>query len=207
MAATAARSIAPHSKKRKILDGAMQAFLSDGYAGTSMDRVAAIAGVSKATVYSHFQSKEILFAALVDELAHQKFPQMFDETLLSADPAHFLRHLANLFIFEVGCDQEHMAFIRLIMAESGRFPELSEVFIRNFAQRGCFALTSYFVAHPELGIRDPEATARVFIGALAHFNICQEMLGGKALIPIDPQRIIDTLLAMILPPSIQQPAP
>ncbi len=199
MAATAARSIAPHSKKRKILDGAMQAFLSDGYAGTSMDRVAAIAGVSKATVYSHFQSKESLFAALVDELAHQKFPQMFDETLLSADPTHFLRHLATLFVFGVGRDQEHMAFIRLIMAESGRFPELSTVFIRNFAQPGCEALRSYFMAHPELGIRDPEAAARVFIGALAHFNISQEMLGGKALIPIDPQRIIDTLLAMILP--------
>ncbi|HEY9689823.1 MAG TPA: TetR/AcrR family transcriptional regulator C-terminal domain-containing protein, partial [Coleofasciculaceae cyanobacterium] len=87
------------------------------------------------------------------------------------------------------------------------FPELSEVFIRNFAQRGCGALTSYFMAHPELGIRDPEATARVFIGALAHFNISQEMLGGKVLTPIDPQRIIDTLLAMILPPSIDQPAP
>ncbi|RFP61687.1 MAG: TetR/AcrR family transcriptional regulator [Limnothrix sp. CACIAM 69d] len=194
----AAHPIAPLSKKRQILDGAMKTFLVKGYAGTSMDRVAATAGVSKATVYSHFQNKESLFGALVEELARSKFPEMFDETLLGADPHHFLRHLANLFIFKVGQDEGHMAFIRLIMAESERFPELSELFIRNFCQRGCEALTSYLAAHPELNIDDPEATARVFIGALAHFNITQEMLGGKHLVPMDPQRVIDTLLAMIL---------
>lgn len=202
MAATAARSIAPRGKKRKILDGAMTAFLSEGYAGTSMDRVAAIAGVSKATVYSHFQNKESLFAALVDELAHSKFPQMFDETLLTAEPSKFLRHLAEVLIFEVGCDREHIDFVRLIMAESARFPELAEVFIRSFAQRGCSALTAYFGAHPELEIDDPEAAARIFIGALVHFNITQEMLGGKHLVPMDPNRVIKTLLGLILEPYL-----
>jgi AcrR family transcriptional regulator len=202
MATMAARSIAPRGKKRKILDGAMEAFLSEGYAGTSMDRVAAIAGVSKATVYSHFQSKESLFAALVDELAHSKFPQMFDETLLAAEPSQFLRHLAEVFVFEVGCDREHIDFVRLIMAESARFPELAEVFIRTFAQRGCGALAAYFEAHPELEIDDPEATARIFIGSLVHFNITQEMLGGKHLVPMDPHRVINTLLELILGPYL-----
>ncbi|HAG82353.1 MAG TPA: TetR family transcriptional regulator, partial [Cyanobacteria bacterium UBA12227] len=38
-------------KTEAILDGAMQEFLAHGYAATSMDKVAATAGVSKATVY------------------------------------------------------------------------------------------------------------------------------------------------------------
>ena len=49
------------SKAETILQGAMQEFLAKGYSTASMDRVAAAAGVSKATVYSHFGDKETLF--------------------------------------------------------------------------------------------------------------------------------------------------
>ncbi|HEY9832621.1 MAG TPA: helix-turn-helix domain-containing protein, partial [Stenomitos sp.] len=59
-------------KTNAILDGAMQEFLANGYAATSMDKVAAAAGVSKATVYSHFQDKQGLFTALVQRLACKK---------------------------------------------------------------------------------------------------------------------------------------
>ena len=56
-------------KVEQILQGAMQEFLVHGYAGTSMDRIAASGGISKATVYSHFQDKQGLFKALVERLA------------------------------------------------------------------------------------------------------------------------------------------
>jgi len=65
-------------KTEAILDGAMREFLTHGYAATSMDRVAAAAGVSKATVYSHFQDKEGLFAALIQQLALQKCWTVFN---------------------------------------------------------------------------------------------------------------------------------
>ena len=45
-----------------ILDAARRLFLEHGYAVTSMDVVAQLAGVSKATVYARFESKEQLFA-------------------------------------------------------------------------------------------------------------------------------------------------
>jgi TetR/AcrR family transcriptional regulator len=60
-------------KAEQILTGAMQEFLVHGYAATSMDRVAKAAGVSKATVYTYFQDKEGLFAALVQRFAQRKF--------------------------------------------------------------------------------------------------------------------------------------
>jgi AcrR family transcriptional regulator len=43
-------SVLASEKREQILQGAMQVFLKHGYAGTSMDRVAAIAGVSKQTI-------------------------------------------------------------------------------------------------------------------------------------------------------------
>src|SRR6266487_5729186 len=52
--------------KRKLsLNAATQAFLSHGYDGTSMDDVAALAAVSKPTVYKHFADKERLFYEIV----------------------------------------------------------------------------------------------------------------------------------------------
>ena len=52
-------------KRAAILAAARQMFTSQGYEGTSMDQIAALAGVSKLTVYSHFGDKEALFAAVV----------------------------------------------------------------------------------------------------------------------------------------------
>ena len=65
------------SKTAAILDGAMRVFLEQGYVGTTMDRVAAAAGVSKPTVYSHFHDKEGLFNALMEQLVRKSSGQSF----------------------------------------------------------------------------------------------------------------------------------
>ena len=55
-------------KRAAILDAAVAEFRHSGYEATSMDRIAASAGVSKRTVYNHFPSKEVLFAQILQEL-------------------------------------------------------------------------------------------------------------------------------------------
>lgn len=55
----------------------MQVFLKHGYAGTSMDRVAEVAGVSKNTIYNHFQDKEGLFTALIEQITTNRFQIVF----------------------------------------------------------------------------------------------------------------------------------
>src|SRR5215813_1127306 len=52
-------------KRKLILDAATTAFLNHGYDGTSMDDVAALAGVSKPTVYKHFADKQRLFYEII----------------------------------------------------------------------------------------------------------------------------------------------
>ena len=47
---------AAQAKKEQILQGALKIFFQQGYEGTSMDRVAIAAGVSKITIYKHFQN-------------------------------------------------------------------------------------------------------------------------------------------------------
>ncbi|HEY5805374.1 MAG TPA: TetR/AcrR family transcriptional regulator [Lysobacter sp.] len=55
-------------KRAAILDAAVAEFRQSGYEATSMDRIAASAGVSKRTVYNHFPSKEVLFAQILQQL-------------------------------------------------------------------------------------------------------------------------------------------
>lgn len=184
-------------KSEQILQGAMQEFLAHGYAGTSMDKVAKTGGVSKATVYSYFQDKEELFAALVQRLARKKV----HFTVLDEEPAVALRFAATTILDQATQEPEYLNFVRLVIAESGRFPQLAQTFVRNLAKPGIERLAEYLASHPELKLPDPEATARIFIGSLVYFQLMQEMMHGKEIIPMERDRLIDGLLHLILGPE------
>ncbi|MCC3410688.1 MAG: TetR/AcrR family transcriptional regulator [Microcoleus sp. PH2017_29_MFU_D_A] len=185
-------------KSEQILQGAMQEFLTHGYAGTSMDKVAKTGGVSKATVYSYFQDKEGLFAALVQWLARKKV----HFTILDEEPAVALRFIATTILDQATHEPEFLNFVRLVIAESGRFPQLAQTFVRNLAKPGIDRLTEYLTLHPELKLSDPEATARIFIGSLVYFQLTQEMMHGKDIMPMERDRAIDALLHLILPAEL-----
>ncbi len=55
-------------KRSAIVQAAIAEFRVNGFEATSMDRIAATAGVSKRTVYNHFPSKDDLFAQILQEL-------------------------------------------------------------------------------------------------------------------------------------------
>lgn len=185
------------SKREQILQGAIQVFLHQGYAKTSMDRVAATAGVSKQTIYSHFQDKQRLFMALMERVILCSFQREFPP-LFQGDPHPVLRKFAETFLAKMD-DPQYIAFIRLVIAESTRFPELAQLYTRTVIQYGVQNLSSYFKSHPELNITDAEATARIFLGALAAFILSQEILQGKHTIPMEKERVINSLLHLILP--------
>src|SRR5258708_27018343 len=63
-------------KRGAIVEAARQAFLENGYAQTSMDRIAETAGVSIKTVYRHFENKDDLFSAVMQAACS---PGGFDE--------------------------------------------------------------------------------------------------------------------------------
>jgi TetR/AcrR family transcriptional regulator, regulator of autoinduction and epiphytic fitness len=185
-------------KVEQILQGAMQEFLKHGYAGTSMDKVAVAAGVSKATVYSHFQDKEGLFKVLIEQLASKKFNSIFGTTPPEKEPAIFLRQLATKAAEMMVADQEHSALMRVIIGESGRFPELAKICVRAMIKPVVETLTQYIASHPELKINDPEALARILVGSLVHFHIVQDVLHGKDILPMESDRLINTMTNLII---------
>jgi AcrR family transcriptional regulator len=176
----------------------MQIFLQNGYEGTSMDRVAAAAGVSKITIYKHFQDKEGVFTALIEQVTSERFQTVFGPFDFEEPPAIALRKLAKRLLDMLAIGDEYIAFLRLLIGESGRFPELAQLFIRALPQKVWQLLTHYFAVHPEIHSQHPEATARIFVGALISHVMTQKLLHGQAIAPIDPETLIETLVQTIV---------
>ncbi len=184
-------------KREQILQAAMQVFLSQGYAGTSMDRVAAVAEVSKQTIYSHFQDKEGLFTALIERVTVERTQVELGPHYFKGKPEEMLRRLAQAFLKKME-DQEYLALIRVVIGESTRFPELTRLYTRTVIQPGVYELTTYLKSHPELRLPDPEAIARIFVGTLISFVVTNEILYGKQIVPMASERLIETLIALVI---------
>jgi TetR/AcrR family transcriptional repressor of mexJK operon len=125
-------------KRRAILDAAREVFLKNGFPGASMDEVAALADVSKVTIYKHFTDKHSLFIAVVTsaiEEAEESSQSLVDNFATSVDVEKDLRTFARKHIALV--TQPHLIQMRrMIIAEATRFPELARTWHRTGPERG-----------------------------------------------------------------------
>ncbi len=183
-------------KAEQILKGALPEFLKYGYARTTMDNIAKRAGVSKQTLYSHFCDKNGLFTALIKHLACEKFQLVWAKPL-QGKPEEVLPNLAYRLL-KVVKDPQYLRFVRLILTESEKRPDLSNLFLSNVAQPATKILTQYLRECQELKITDTEAVARIFIGSLIHHIMIQELLHGKDLMPMAEERLVKNLVKLIL---------
>ncbi|MGP1373869.1 MAG: TetR/AcrR family transcriptional regulator [Almyronema sp.] len=194
-------SVSAQLKQAQILQGALEIFLEGGYEGTSMDRVAAAAGVSKVTIYKHFQDKEGLFTALIEQVTLQRFQTVFSTLSWAEQPTVVLHQVATKLLAMLATDEEYIAFLRLVIGESGRFPALAQLFVRALPQKVLLLLSQYFAAHPELNLPHAEATARIFIGSLISYVMMQKILHGQDMMPMESAVMIDSLIKLIVPSS------
>ena len=132
------------SRRELILDAAQGSFLSRGYDGTTMSEIAAQLGGSKGTLWSYFPSKENLFAAVV-ERATEEFRKRLTVILNPDDDLETaLRRFCEQFLVRVS-SAEAIALHRLVVGETGRFPELGRIFYER-APRQTHLLLAEFVA-------------------------------------------------------------
>jgi AcrR family transcriptional regulator len=152
-------------KREHILKMAYAAFLSEGYAATSMSGIAARVGGSKATLYNYFSSKEQLFAAVIEEKCRDVQAMFLDADLETTDFRKLLTQLGERLL-NLWLKDDNIATFRLITAESARFPELGRAFYMGGRQRGKQILADFFQRAQKagkLGLANPKDLAVLFI--------------------------------------------
>lgn len=122
------------AKRQAILEAAKNLFIRNGYANTSMDAVAAEAGVSKLTVYSHFTDKETLFSCAVVTRCEEQVPELFVDVPVDEPVEKVLLVIARGFQTLIN-SPESIDLNRLIIALGPQGSSLTQVFFEAGPQR------------------------------------------------------------------------
>jgi len=146
--------------RERILEAATQLFLATGYGSTSIEAVAARAGVSKRTLYDRFADKSTLFAAVVHRIITQIRPPADVPLLAGTTLEEILRRLAQL-ILNAALAAPALALHRLVSAESARFPELVRAVASDGSTREGTALIADLLAR-SLADAKLDAATRMF---------------------------------------------
>lgn len=190
----------PRSRKQAaILGAATTVFLRNGYLGTSMDEIAALAGVSKHTVYKHFADKERLFSEIVISTLHEASDATFVEVRNlrdSGDVEADLRDLARRLLGRV-MQPRILQLRRLVIGEAGRFPELGRSFYELGPGRTVVSLAAAFERLAKQGVLrvdDPLLAAAHFNWLITSIPLNRAMLTGDddPPAPADLDRYADT---------------
>ncbi len=169
-------------KAEQIVCAARALFLADGFAATSMDAVAHESGVSKPTVYSHFQSKEGLFAGVIqrmcDEIAHDNF----DGVPTDGPPAAVLKSVAQHICRYMVVSDQGRALLRTVICEVPTFPDLGRITWETGPQRAREMIAAYLAgldAQGEAHVPDPLLAAGVFFGMVTGPFLIPVLLGAE----------------------------
>lgn len=185
-AATTQRRGRPKSpeKAAAIREAAGHLFMCEGLERTSMDAIAASAGVSKQTVYSHFHSKDDLFRACVCGKIED---YGLDASRLDADAPldDVLRYIGRQYLTLLA-DPDVMAMFRLMISSATAFPQI----VRSFYETGPIATLDALTARLAryLPDHDRELAARAATEYLALVRSCyflELLLGIRTDVPED----------------------
>ncbi len=117
------RYLSSEDRKEEILDAALIEFADRTYNAVTMERLAECAGISKAGIYAHFKSKEEIFHALLERMAHQ----LCDFQGWLPDEDLTLPELIDVYLdrlYATFSSPATISLFRLLLAESARAPDL-----------------------------------------------------------------------------------
>jgi TetR/AcrR family transcriptional regulator, mexJK operon transcriptional repressor len=149
-----------------LIAAATGVFLRDGYGGTSIDKVAAEAGVSTRTIYERFKNKGDLLGAVINRLVDRDMDTVLaTEELDRLDPRQALTRIGEV-ITGRACNPDSAALFRICATEAHRFPELAAKVRGSAKARVDDAIAGYLRRQTLRGIlnlADPDRAAALFL--------------------------------------------
>jgi TetR/AcrR family transcriptional repressor of mexJK operon len=189
-------------KRSAILEAAKNLFVERGFEATSMDAVAAHAGVSKLTVYSHFQDKSALFVEAVKCKCEEQLPHELFEGRLDGNIEDHLRRIARGF-HSLVVSPESIAVHRMMAMEAARSQaDIGRLFFEAGPQRTLSEFEAFLRlanAQGMLNVPDPRRAAGHFFCMLKGVNHLAQVCGcATPMSAADAQAHIDSVVDLFL---------
>jgi AcrR family transcriptional regulator len=190
------RAERPEPSREQLMAAAIDCFARLGYQGTTIDRIARDAGVTKGAVYYHFRDKEeLLFEAVKDRIGGFE-QQVLEEVSPAQDALDNLRHVVDACFFHATVSNHRRFIITLMIEALDTNPRLSAEF-RNILRRMRAFLVSVVRRGQQRGTLRvdvaAEAAAAIIVGGIIgaevqHYQDPEE---------IDLRRVLDTLVEQL----------
>lgn len=186
-------------KSEQIRSIATELFLRHGYDGVSVDEIVRIVGGSKTNVYNHFGNKEGLFVAIVKGLCDDLLASFVTIDVSKLSVKNGLRSLASALL-DIVLQEQHLAFQRLVIAESARFPALGRAWFEGGPETSRSIIAQFVEQQQRAGrLRggDPHQSATLFHDMISFDLLHRAMIGDR---PTDDEirQRIDTAIEVFL---------
>ena len=165
-------------KRDAIILAARALFLERGFAGTSMECLAAAANGSKATLYSHFADKSTLYRAIIEGKVTDYRLADFSEHLcgdMARDLEYIAMSMQNLIF-----DDEAVSMLRMVISEARHQSLIVKVFDEAGPKQVFGRIADYFMAckeRGEKGLGCPHAEAKLFTDlVIGHRHFMQVLM-------------------------------
>jgi AcrR family transcriptional regulator len=122
------------ARPAEIIEAALLLFHQKGYSATKLDDIAHFAGVTKGTVYLYFSSKEALFKAAILETIQPNLDRI-EETAMNSQASATQRLKTAMSSWASSMNECKGSITKLMIAEAGNFPELSDFYIETVVKR------------------------------------------------------------------------
>ena len=139
-------------RRLRLFDAAEAVFQDHGYVGSSVDEIARVAGMSKATIYRWFASKEALFSGLLQHRAAEileSCPTVEEGCPPAAALENFLRHTARAAL-----SPRIVGLLRLVISEARHSPAVAQSFHKKVVEWGQLVIVRLLAQNPELLAQD-----------------------------------------------------
>jgi AcrR family transcriptional regulator len=186
-------------RRRQIIDTAAELFSRRGFSGTTTREVAKAAGVSEATLFKHFATKEELYGAIIEAKAQAR--QVLSSVAQAAerkDDVEVLRILAREMIQRTKTDSTLM---RLLFFSALEGHALSDMFFRSRVDGVDIFLSRYIAERSTAGAFravDPMQAAWNFIGMVAFHILLGELFGQKPPPQVTTEVVVEHMVSLFL---------
>ena len=197
----------PGPSRKQLMAAAIDCFARLGYQGTSIDRIARDAGVTKGAVYYHFRDKEeLLFEAVKDRIGGFE-QQVLEEVSPTRDALENLRHVVDACFFHATVSNHRRFIITLMVEALDTNPRLSTEF-RNILRRMRAFLTSVVRRGQQRGALRTDVAAEAAAAVIMGGIIGAEVQHYQDPEEIDLRSVLDTLVEQLtawIAPAAQAP--